>query len=228
MKKAVVLLSGGLDSATVLYWAKKRRYQIFPLTFEYGQKHKKELLSAGKIARLNGLNLKVIRIGLPWKGSALLDSAIPIPQPASEKEVGVSIPSTYVPGRNLIFLSYALSYAETINASLILIGANSVDFSGYPDCRPQFYRLLNRLTMVGTKSGVEGQRIQILTPLIYLSKANIVRLGKRLKVPFKHTWSCYAGKKMPCGKCDSCLLRNRGFTEAGITDPLIKTCKPRK
>jgi 7-cyano-7-deazaguanine synthase len=225
MKKAVVLLSGGLDSTTVLYWAKKRRYQIFPLAFDYGQRHgKKELRAARKIARLNELNLKVIQITLPWKGSSLLDTNSPLPQAPSEKEVGNSIPSTYVPGRNLIFLAFALSYAEAVNASLILIGANSVDFSGYPDCRPQFYRLLNRLALIGTKTGCEGQRIQVVTPLIYLSKANIIRLGKKLKVPYRFTWSCYAGKKKPCGKCDSCLLRSRGFAEAGIKDP----CASRK
>lgn len=223
MKKAVILLSGGLDSTTVLYWAKKRHYQIFPLAFDYGQRHsKKELCAARKIARLNELNLKVIRISFPWKGSSLIDKSCPLPQVSSEKDIGGSIPSTYVPGRNLIFLAFAFSYAESVNASLVLIGANSVDFSGYPDCRPQFYRLLNRLAQIGTRAGCEGQRIQVITPLIYLSKANIVRLGKKLKVPFRFTWSCYAGRKKPCGKCDSCLLRSRGFAEAGIADPLYK------
>ena len=220
MKKAVLLLSGGLDSATVLYWAKKRRYQVFPLAFDYGQRHaKKELRAARKLARLNGLTLKVIPIDLPWKGSSLLEAGVPLPQPSSEKEPGASIPSTYVPGRNLIFLAFALSYAETVDASLILIGANNVDFSGYPDCRPQFYRLLNRLALIGTRAGCEGRKIQIITPLMYLSKANIIRLGRKLKVPYRVTWSCYAGKKKPCGKCDSCLLRKRGFAEAGIKDP---------
>jgi len=226
MKKAVVLLSGGLDSTTVLYWAKKRHYQIFPLAFDYGQRHgKKELYAARKIARLNELNLKVIQISLPWKGSALIDKSCPLPQAASEKDIGGSIPSTYVPSRNLIFLAFAFSYAESVNASLILIGANSIDFSGYPDCRPQFYRLLNRLAQIGTKAGCEGQRIQVITPLIYLSKANIVRLGKKLKVPFRLTWSCYAGRQRPCGRCDSCLLRSRGFAETGMRDPL---CAPLK
>lgn len=222
MKKAVVLLSGGLDSTTVLYWATKRHYQIFPLAFDYGQRHgKKELHAARKIARLNELSLKTIRINLPWKGSSLIDKSSPLPQASSEKDIGESIPSTYVPSRNLIFLAFAFSYAESINASLILIGANSVDFSGYPDCRPQFYRHLNRLAQIGTRAGSEGRRIQVITPLIYLSKANIVRLGKKLKVPFRFTWSCYAGKKRPCGKCDSCLLRSQGFVDAGIKDPLF-------
>jgi len=223
MKKAVILLSGGLDSTTVLYWAKKRRYQIFPLAFDYGQRHgKKELRAARKIARLNELNLKIIQINLPWKGSSLINRSCPLPQVSSEKDIGGSIPSTYVPGRNLIFLAFAFSYAESVNAPLVLIGANSVDFSGYPDCRPQFYRILNRLIPIGTRAGCEDRRIQVITPLIYLSKSNIVRLGKKLNVPFRFTWSCYAGKKKPCGKCDSCLLRSRGFTEAGIPDPIYE------
>ena len=221
MKKTVVLLSGGLDSATVLYWAKKRGYTIFPLAFDYGQRHKNEISAAKKLARAAGVSLEVIRIFLPWKGSSLLDPKVPLPQSSSLQKVGAAIPSTYVPGRNLIFLAFGFSYAEAIGASFVLIGANSIDFSGYPDCRPQFFRILNRLVLEGTKKGIEGKPMKVLAPLVRLSKAGIIRLGMRLKVPYRLTWSCYAGGKKPCGKCDSCLLRAKGFAEAGIPDPLV-------
>ncbi|MFH0797656.1 MAG: 7-cyano-7-deazaguanine synthase QueC [Candidatus Omnitrophota bacterium] len=221
MKKAVVLLSGGLDSATVLYWAKKRGYFIFPLAFDYCQRHKKEISAAKKLARAAGVGLKIIRISLPWQGSSLLDPEVPLPQFYSATTP--EIPSTYVPGRNLIFLAFGFSYAEAIGASFVLIGANSIDFSGYPDCRPQFFRILNHLVLEGTKRGVEGKPIKVLAPLVRLSKADIIRLGIRLKVPYHLTWSCYAGGKKPCGKCDSCFLRAKGFAEAGMADPLIQT-----
>ena len=229
-KKAVVLLSGGLDSATSLYWAKKRSYQLFPIVFHYGQRHKKEISAARRLAESVGADLKIINIEFAWKGSSLLDKSLPLPVASSAEAVGVNIPSTYVPGRNLIFLAYACSYAEAIGASYVLIGSNSVDFSGYPDCRPRFYGLLNSLVRIGTKAGVEGSPIKILTPLIHFSKANIVRLGTRLKVPYQLTWSCYAGGRKPCRKCDSCLLRAKGFAEAGIVDPLVAvySCKKRK
>ena len=221
MKKAVLLLSGGLDSATLLYWALKRRYQVFPLSFSYGQRHKKELQCARKLSRINSLDLKVIRIEFPWKGSSLLNNALPLPE-MDRRDADSPIPSTYVPARNLIFLSFALSYAEAIDASTILIGANCIDFSGYPDCRPQFYRLANRLFVIGTKAGVEGKPVKIVAPLLYLKKSEIVLLGKRLGVPYQFTWSCYAGGRKPCGKCDSCQIRKKGFDEAGFLDPLYQ------
>ena len=222
MKKAVVLLSGGLDSTTVLYLAKKKDYQPYCLTFDYGQSHSREVESAKSIAKRAKVNILVLKISFPWKGSALLDKKISLPSHPL-KEIGKIIPSTYVPSRNLVFLSFATSYAEVIGAKAIFIGANTLDFSGYPDCRPDFFQAFQRASLLGTKVGREGKSIKILTPLINKSKKGIIELGKKLKVPFHLTWSCYKGEKRPCGRCDSCLLREKGFKEAGLEDPLLKT-----
>jgi len=216
MKKAVVLLSGGVDSSTTLYWAKSRGYKCFCLAFDYGQRHKKEIKSARAIARKTECLLYVIKINLPRKGSSLFRNSEKIPSPKSLAEIKSRIPSTYVPSRNTIFLSVALNYAETIGARAIFIGANAVDFSGYPDCRPQYYRAFRKLAKLGTKCGIEGKPINIFTPLVNMNKAQIIRLAARLRVPLDLTWSCYAGDKKPCNKCDACLLRKKGFTEAGI------------
>jgi len=241
-KKAVVLLSGGLDSATTLYLAKKLGFKCFCLIFDYNQRHVREVKSAKRIAHITKCKWQVIKINFPWKGSSLLDRKIIIPkQPADRQMVRQAhhpsnhpeqsrgtgkpanvIPSTYVPGRNIIFLSFALSYAEAIGAEAIFIGANAVDFSGYPDCRPEFYRAFNQVASSGTKVGVQKRRIKIETPLIDKTKAEIIRLGFRLGVPFALTWSCYRGAKQPCGKCDSCYFRAKGFKEAGIKDPYIR------
>lgn len=224
MDKAVVLLSGGLDSATVLYLAKKEGFKCFCLIFDYGQRHHKEIKSAAAIARAAKCEREVVKISLPWKGSALLDDKIKIPGltgSSAHRFIGV-IPLTYVPGRNIIFLSFALSYAEAIKARAIFIGAHAHDYSGYPDCRPEFYRAFNQAACRGTKAGAEKRKIGIRTPLINKTKAEIVRLGARLGVPFALTWSCYRGEKQPCGECDSCYYRAKGFKEAGIKDPLIK------
>ncbi len=221
MKKAVVLLSGGLDSATTLYLAKKQGYKCLCLIFDYGQRHKKEIESAKKIARAALCPIQVIKINLPWGGSSLLDRKLRIPQ--SDNVKGKStIPSTYVPARNIIFLSFALSFAEGAGAEAIFIGAHIQDYSGYPDCRPEFYRAFKKVILTGTKAGVEKRGIKIQTPLIRKTKSQIVRKASQLGVPFALTWSCYQGGRVPCGECDSCYYRAKGFQEAGSPDPLIK------
>ena len=220
MKRAVVLLSGGLDSTTTLFYAKKKGYKVFGLIFDYGQRHKKEIRQAKRVMQFARCEYKVIKIAFPWKGSALLDGKIPLPKRQNIDGVP-SIPVTYVPARNIIFLSYAASYAEVIKASDIFIGANARDYSGYPDCRPEFFKAFKEVLKKGSKSGVEGKAINIVTPLIHKTKAEIIRLGVKLKVPYQLTWSCYQGGKSPCGTCDSCLFRKRGFDKLKIKDPLL-------
>ena len=215
-KGAVVLLSGGLDSATTLFLALDKGYRCYPLIFDYGQRHRREIGSAKRIARFVGLNYKVVKLRFPWKGSSLLDRAIGLPVSRTGDRLKKGIPSTYVPARNTIFLSVALSYAEALEAEAVFIGANAIDFSGYPDCRPKFYEAFRQAAILGTKRGVEGEAIQILTPLIDKTKAEIIRLGMKLGVPYQYTWSCYKGGKVPCGECDSCRIREKGFREAGL------------
>ena len=213
-KRAVVLLSGGLDSTTVLYYAIKHGYKCSCLLFDYGQRHKKELKSAARIAKLNNCEHQIVKISLPWSSSSLTDSDKNIPDnknisTANYRAPSVkSLPTTYVPGRNTIFISFALSYAETLGAGSIFIGANAVDYSGYPDCRPEYYAEWNRLIRA------LGTGVTIQSPLIKLDKAQIVRLGYKLGVPFELTWSCYKGGRSPCGVCDSCRFREKGFREA--------------
>lgn len=222
MKKAVILLSGGLDSATCLYWARNKGYKSYCLIFNYGQRHKKEIKQAIKIAKHAKCPYQLIKISLPWKGSSLLDKKMNIPSAMSYELPAMSIPSTYVPARNTIFLSFAISYAESIGAEAIVIGTNAIDFSGYPDCRPQYYNLFRKVAILGTKRGIEKNPIKILTPLINKTKAQIIKLGKKLKVPYELTWSCYRGGRKPCGKCDSCVLRAKGFRQAGLKDPAFR------
>jgi len=223
MKKAIVLLSGGLDSATTLYLARSQGYKCSCLIFDYGQRHRKEIESAKRIALSARCKAQIIKIELPWKGSALLDNKIKIPLVISHKsQVTSRIPGTYVPGRNIIFLSFALSFAEGIGAEKIFIGAHIQDYSGYPDCRPEFYRAFKEVISTGTKAGVERRSIKIETPLIRKAKVQIIRLAQKLKVPLALTWSCYRGGKIPCGKCDSCYYRHKGFQEAGIKDPSLR------
>ncbi|MDO8603272.1 MAG: 7-cyano-7-deazaguanine synthase QueC [Candidatus Omnitrophota bacterium] len=206
IKKAVVLLSGGMDSAVTLFISRKEGYKPYCLTFDYGQRHKKEILFAKKIAQAAKSSCTVLKICLPWKKSALLDKNIKVPEnrKLSSKE---NIPPTYVPARNTIFLSFALSYAEAIGAKTVFIGANAIDFSGYPDCRPEYYKVFNELFKKATK--LKG--IKIVAPLLYKTKEDIVKLGKQLGVDFKRTWSCYKGGEKPCGVCDACRLRSKGF-----------------
>jgi 7-cyano-7-deazaguanine synthase len=222
MKKAIVLLSGGLDSAVTLYFAKKEGFTCRCLIFDYGQRHKREIESAKRIAKAAGCQYRILNIRLPWRGSSLLDKKALITQQAGCRAVKrTDIPLTYVPGRNIIFLSFALSLAETVGAKDIFIGAHSQDYSGYPDCRKEFFQAFNRVINTGTRSGVKGDGIRISTPLVNKKKSEIIRMGMGLKVPFKLTWSCYRGGKKPCGRCDSCYFRARGFAELGIPDPLL-------
>jgi 7-cyano-7-deazaguanine synthase len=205
--KAVVLLSGGLDSTTVFYDAQSRGYHCHCLIFDYGQRHKKEIKCAVRIAKRLACPYQIIRIVLPWDASSLVDHKQSIPVKQARAASG-ALPSTYVPGRNTLFISFALSYAETVGAGTIFIGANAIDYSGYPDCRPRYYTALNRVF------DELGTGVTIKTPLIRLSKAQIIRLGNRLGVPYGLTWSCYQGGKKPCGVCDSCRFRVKGFQEA--------------
>jgi len=207
-KKAIVLLSGGLDSTTTLYYALDKGYLCHALIFDYGQRHKRELQSAVAVARCAKVLYQILKIKLPWKGSSLLDKEMAVPIRRSLKEIAPGIPSTYVPARNTIFLSFALSYAEAIRAKAIFIGANAVDFSGYPDCRPVYYQAFQKVIQKGTKA----KKIKIFTPLIKMTKAQIIRLGIKLCAPLGLTWSCYQGGRKPCGVCDSCRLRQKGFS----------------
>lgn len=217
-KKAVVLFSGGLDSTTCLYWARAQGYACETLTVTYGQRHAREVKSAQKIAEKLGIQTHFLDVKLPWlTGCSLTNPAQELPNVPVEKITVGGIPSTYVPGRNLLFLSLAGSLADSIDADVIIAGPNAVDFSGYPDCTPAFYKAAAEALNRGTKKGVTDG-LEVLAPLMYLSKADIVRLAAQLKVPFDLTWSCYAGGDKPCGKCDSCKLRARGFEEAGVKD----------
>lgn len=213
-KKAVVLLSGGLDSTTTLYIARRRGYNVMCLIFDYGQRHMKEIEAAKRIA---GDSYKIIRFKLPWGGSSLIDRRIKIPRGRSLIKIQRGIPSTYVPARNTLFLAFGISCAESIGAEKIFIGANFLDYSGYPDCRPDYFKAYERLISLGTRVG----RIKIESPLLKKTKAEIIRIGTSLGVPYESTWSCYMGGKRPCGECDSCILRAKGFREAGVPDPLI-------
>ena len=221
-KKAVVLLYGGLDSATTLYWAKQKGFKIFCLIFDYGQRHPKEIKKALVLAKKTNSSYKIVKITLPWKGSALLDKKAKLPRNRDFVQMKKEIPSTYVPSRNIIFLSFASSYAEGIGAKDIFIGANALDYSGYPDCRPSFFKAFRQVLQKGTKEGVAGGAVKIHTPLLRKTKSEIIRLGLKLKVPYHLTWSCYQGGRKPCGLCDSCSLRAKGFKESGIKDPVLK------
>ncbi len=222
MKQAIVLLSGGLDSSTVLAIAVERGYSPIALTIDYGQRHIREIESAKAVARHYGIkDHLILSIDLGRNvSSALTTAGSEIPHPRSREEIGRTIPSTYVPSRNLIFLSIAASIAEARNAEAIFIAANSMDFSGYPDCTPEFMASFQKVLEVGTKAGKEGRPVRIEAPIISLSKADIIREAVRLRVPLELTWSCYAGGKKACGKCESCILRLEGFRKVGMRDPL--------
>jgi len=215
--KAVVLLSGGLDSVTTLALARDNGFECHALSLDYGQRHDAELAAAQRIASAAGVEHKVIPIGLnAIGGSALTDDAIAVPDHASE-----GIPVTYVPARNTVFLSLALGWAEVLGAWDIFIGVNAVDYSGYPDCRPEYIAAFERLAQLATRGGIEGGTFSIHTPLIQMSKAEIVRAGLRLGVNYADTVSCYSADAQgrACGKCDACRLRVAGFKAAGVADP---------
>ncbi|MCX7594649.1 MAG: 7-cyano-7-deazaguanine synthase QueC [Fischerella sp.] len=220
--KAVILLSGGLDSSTVLYQALADGCECYTLLFDYQQRHRRELHSALAIAQKAGVvENQVVTFDLRlWGGSALTDDAIDLPRGRSVKEMSQNIPVTYVPARNTIFLSFALGYAETIGAERVYIGVNALDYSGYPDCRPDYIQAMQEVFRLGTKQGREGKPIKIVTPLINLKKTEIIQLGNKLGVPWELTWSCYAGGDVACGVCDACQLRLAAFAELGLKDPL--------
>lgn len=216
--RAVVLLSGGLDSATALAWARGQGYQCHALSVAYGQRHDAELAAAARVARALGAAAhRVMHVDLgSLGGSALTDTAIAVPEHG-----GAGIPVTYVPARNTVLLALALAWAEVLGAQAIVIGVNAVDYSGYPDCRPEFIAAFGQLARLATRAGVEGQALKVLAPLQNMSKAEIVREGVRLGVDYAETVSCYQadGEGRACGRCDACRLRRQGFEAAGVPDP---------
>jgi 7-cyano-7-deazaguanine synthase len=218
MKRAVILDSGGLDSTTTLAMARAEGYQCYALSFDYGQRHRFELEAAKTIAaQMMIVEYKTIRLSLDEiGGSALTDITIDVPEQPTQ-----GIPVTYVPARNTVFLSLALGWAEVLGAEAIFIGVNAVDYSGYPDCRPEYIEAYQRMAALATRAGVEGNPVKIKTPLIHMSKAEIIQAGTRLGVDYSLTVSCYAADSQgrACGKCDSCRLRKAGFEAAGIPDP---------
>ncbi len=224
-KQSVVLLSGGLDSSTVLAIAKSQGFECHALSFRYGQRHQVELDCAREVAERMGVARHVIvDFDLRQFGGSALTSDIEVPKARSTAEMAHGIPVTYVPARNTIFLSFALAWAETLGSSDIFVGVNALDYSGYPDCRPEFIAAYERMANLATKAGVEGtQQLKIHTPLINLSKAQIINAGLALGVDYSITSSCYdpGPESVPCGACDSCLLRAKGFAEAGVADPLL-------
>jgi len=220
MPKAVVLLSGGLDSAVTLAIALDEGMDVTALSFRYGQRHTKELDSAEALCRHYGIKGSIVDIDLSLFRSALTDRSIDVPSDRKGK-LDEDIPVTYVPARNIIFLSIAAGLCESIGAEAVYIGANAVDYSGYPDCRPEFFRAFREMLAAGTKAGTEGRTAEIRTPIIQFSKSDIVRKGKELNVPFRLTWSCYEGGHKACGHCDSCRLRLKGFGDAGFKDEIL-------
>ena len=223
MKSAVVLLSGGIDSTTTLAIAITGGYEAYALSFDYGQRHQIETQAARRAADSFGVRKhRIAKIDLRVFGGSALTGDIDVPKQRSETEIANGIPVTYVPARNTIFLAYALGWAEVIQAADIFLGVNAIDYSGYPDCRPEFIEAFQTVANVGTKAGVEGRRFQIHTPLIKFSKAEIIRKAVELGVDLSLTHSCYdpSPDGFACGECDSCLLRLKGFREAGMKDPI--------
>jgi 7-cyano-7-deazaguanine synthase len=224
LRPAVVLLSGGLDSTTTLAIARSEGFLPYAMSFRYGQRHAVELNCAEAVAKDSGVAKHVIvDINLRQFGHSALTDDLEVPKDRSTAEMGGGIPITYVPARNTVFLSFALAWAETLGAQDIFIGVNALDYSGYPDCRPEYIEAYETMANLATRAGVEGSRLRIHTPLIQLTKAEIIQWGVRLGVDYAQTSSCYdpAGEGRPCGSCDSCLLRAKGFAEAGLVDPLV-------
>ncbi len=227
MPKAVILLSGGLDSTTVLYQARQDGYDCYALSFNYQQRHQRELAAARRVSKsAQVLEHQVVDFDLRcWGGSALTDNSIELPIDRDLGQMAEEIPVTYVPARNTIFLSFALAYAEAIQADRVYLGVNALDYSGYPDCRPAYIAAMQQVFNLGTKQGLSeqglsGDGIQIAAPLINLRKTEIIQLGNSLGVSWADTWSCYDGGELACGVCDSCQLRLAAFAELGLVDPL--------
>jgi len=239
-KIGVVLLSGGLDSTTVVAYAKKQGYELKAITLHYGQRHSIEVESARKVAEIMGVKQEVIDISffreLAWHSALTSPDYFKVPEQRKNKEMARDVPITYVPFRNTLFITIAAAFLESEVLSLIenekadlaeldasiFIAANAIDYSGYPDCRPEYYGEMARVLFEGSKLGAHYKKqMNLRTPLILKTKAEIVKLGMELEAPLEHTWSCYAGGEVPCGKCDSCILRAKGFAEAGYDDPLI-------
>ena len=222
--RAVVLLSGGLDSSTTLALAQRTGFECYALSFDYGQRHRVELDAARRVAAALGVaRHEVVTFDLRAFGGSALTADIAVPKDRAPDAMGKGIPVTYVPARNTIFLSFALAWAETLGSSDIYLGVNAIDYSGYPDCRPEYIEAFERMASVATKAGVEGsQQLTIHTPLIRMTKAEIVETAMDAGVPLDLTWSCYEPQKdgAACGRCDSCQLRRRGFADAGFSDPL--------
>jgi len=225
MKKAVVLSSGGIDSTTTLAMARAEGYEIYSLSFNYGQRHAVELAAAKRVAKALGVKEHlIIDLDLKKIGGSALTDAIEVPKGRSEQEIKQGIPVTYVPARNTIFLSYALAWAEQLMAGAIFIGVTAIDFSGYPDCRPEYIRAFEQMANLALKAAVEGRmRVRIHAPLIEMTKGAIIRKGLELGVDYRLTHSCYdpSADGKACGQCDACLLRKKGFQEAGLTDPTV-------
>ncbi len=227
--KAIILFSGGLDSSTTLALAKSKGLECHALTFVYGQRHATEARLAKRAAKaLGATSHRITKVPFPSEGSALTNRKIKVPKNRAMSKMAGEIPITYVPARNTVFLALALAWAETLGAREIHIGANALDYSGYPDCRPAFLKVFEKVARMGTKAGATGKAVKIKAPLVHLSKAQIVRLGKKLGVDFSKTHSCYDPdqKGRPCGRCDSCRLRLKGFQEAGLDDPLPYRYRP--
>lgn len=221
-RKAVVLLSGGLDSCTAAAMAKRDGFTLHALSFDYGQRHERELQAARDVAEALGTaEHRVLRVPLgELGGSALTDATLEVPDAPDADQIGQEIPSTYVPARNTVFLSLALALAEVRGADTIVIGANALDYSGYPDCRPEFLEAFERMARLGTKAGAQGMTLRVWAPLLSMTKAQIVEAGLAAGAPLERTWSCYRGGQRACGRCESCVLRRKGFAEAGTEDPV--------
>lgn len=221
-KKAVVLLSGGLDSATTLALAQQQGFSLQTLLFDYGQRHQREVEAAAALAQHYHVERQQrVTIDLRAFGGSALTANIPVPHDRSVVDMSQDIPITYVPARNTVFLSFALAYAEVSGADDIFLGINAIDYSGYPDCRPEYLAAFEKMANLATKATTQdGRTFHIHAPLMYMDKAQIVRTGTELNVPYELTWSCYEGDTLACGTCDSCLLRLNGFAEAGRTDPI--------
>jgi 7-cyano-7-deazaguanine synthase len=217
--RAICLLSGGLDSTVTLAYALHQGFEVTALTINYGQRHKRELDAARAVAAHYKVPHMIMEFPLTGFRSALTDESIPVPDRKPE-EIGYDIPETYVPARNIVFLSLAAGLAESVDASAVFIGANAIDYSGYPDCRPEFFQAFEEMLEVGTKRGVLGHPVRIEHPILKKTKAEIVKLGLKLEAPLHLTWSCYRGGDKACGHCDSCVLRLKGFKEAGSKDPV--------